>query len=345
MSDQPKPSVALLAAPETSPSVLYGLYDVLLSVGAVYADMTTGEAEECLLDVKIVAKDDEPFRCFGNVLVEPHCSLDNIERTDVAIVCDMYTPIHTPLRGRYQSETAWLRRMHAGGATLASVCSGSLMLAEAGLLDGIECAGHWGYRDLFREYYPHVKFREECILSFSGQDNRIITAGGVTSWQDLALHLIARLCGTQHAIRTAKIYLFSGHSDGQLPFSVLGRRIQKSDAVIGDCQEWIAQNYVSENPVGLMAERSGLKPRTFARRFQAATGYLPIDYVHALRIEEAKQLIETENAGIDDVGLQVGYEDPSFFRRLFKRKVGLTPAAYRRKFTGILAVGKELRGS
>ena len=164
--------------------------------------------------------------------------------------------------------------------------------------------------------------------------------GGVTSWQDLVLHL-ARLCGTQHAIRTAKIYLFSGHSDGQLPFSVLSRRIQKSDAVISDCQEWIAQNYVSGNPVGLMAERSGLKPRTFARRFQAATGYLPIDYVHALRIKEAKQLIETENAGIDGIGLQVGYEDPSFFRRLFKRKVGLTPAAYRRKFAGILRWGES----
>ena len=89
-----------------------------------------------------------------------------------------------------------------------------------------------------------------------------------------------------------------------------------------------------------MAERSGLKPRRFARRFRAATGYLPMDYVHALRVEEAKQLIETESAGIDQVGFSVGYEDPTFFRRLFKRNAGLTPAAYRRKFAGILAVGK-----
>ena len=89
-----------------------------------------------------------------------------------------------------------------------------------------------------------------------------------------------------------------------------------------------------------MAERSGLKPRTFARRFRTATGYLPMDYVHALRIEEAKQLIETESVGIDQVGFSVGYEDPTFFRRLFKRRAGLTPAAYRRKFAGILTVGK-----
>jgi hypothetical protein len=72
MSDRTRPSIALLAAPETSSSVLYGLYDVLLSVGAVYSDMTTGQPDESLLDLKIIASDDKPFRCFGNVLVEPH---------------------------------------------------------------------------------------------------------------------------------------------------------------------------------------------------------------------------------------------------------------------------------
>jgi transcriptional regulator GlxA family with amidase domain len=340
MSDRAKPSVALLAAPETSSSVLYGLYDVLLSVGGVYSDMTAGQADECLLDVKIVARDDKPFRCFGNVLVEPHSSLDGIEKIDLAIVCDMYTAIDTPPRGRYQREIAWLKRMHAAGSILASVCSGSLLLAEAGLLDGIECAGHWGYRDLFREHYPRVKFREDSILRIASEDARIVTAGGVTSWQDLALHMIARLCGAQHAIRTAKIYLLSGHLDGQLPFAVMTKRLQKSDAVIHECQAWIAQNYACANPVATMAERSGLKPRTFARRFRTATGYLPMDYVHALRIEEAKQFIETESTGIDQVGFSVGYEDPTFFRRLFKRRAGLTPAAYRRKFTSILTVGK-----
>ncbi len=339
MPEQTRPSIALLAAAETSPSVLYGLYDVLLSVGAVYADMTTGEPEESLLDVKIVANGDQPFRCFGNVLVEPHQAVDSIERIDVAIVCDIYTPIDTPPRGRYPREIAWLQRMHAGGAIVASVCSGSLMLAEAGLLDGIECAGHWGYRDLFRECYPSVRFRPECVLCFAGEDSRIVTAGAVTSWQDLALYLIGRLCGAQHAIRTAKVYLLSGHSDGQLPFAVMTHRSSKRDAVIGVCQEWIAENYGCANPVAAMAERSGLKPRTFARRFRSATGYLPIDYVHALRIEEAKQLIETENESIDDVSIKVGYEDPTFFRRLFKRKTGLAPAAYRRKFTGMLSIG------
>jgi transcriptional regulator GlxA family with amidase domain len=325
---------------ETSPSVLYGLYDVLLSVGAVYSDLTTGEPEDCLLDVRIVADRGRPFRCFGNVLVEPHAGLDEIGQTDAAVVCDIYLPIDAPPKGRYRREIDWLKRMQAGGAILASVCSGSLVLAEGGLLDGRECAGHWAYRDMFRAHYPRVRFRENSILVFAGEGAGIVTAGGHSSWHDLALHLIARLCGVSHAIRTAKVYLLSGHLDGQLPFAAMTRRVQSSDAVIGRCQEWIAHNYAQANPVAAMAERSGLKPRTFARRFRAATGLKPMDYVHALRIEEAKQLIETEDAGIDEVGFRVGYEDPSFFRRLFKRRAGLTPAAYRRKFTAILGAAK-----
>lgn len=340
MPSRSRPSIALLATPETSPSVLYGMYDVLLSVGAVYPDMTTGKPEDTLLDVRIVAATDKPFRCYGNVLVEPSATLDQVEEIDVAVVCDIYTPIDTPPRNRYDREIDWLKRMYANGSIVSAVCSGSLIPAEAGLLDGMECAGHWGYRDLFRVHYPNVRFREESILVFSGEDARLITAGGHSSWHDLTLHLIARLCGKYHALRTAKVYLFSGHLDGQLPFAAMSRRIQKTDAVIAQCQEWIAQNYVCSNPVAAMAERSGLNSRTFARRFHAATGYRPMEYVHALRIEEAKQFIEAENIGIDEISLKVGYDDPAFFRRLFKRKSGLTPAAYRRKFNSILSVGK-----
>ena len=338
MTDHEKPLIALLAAPETSPSVLYGLYDVLLSVGAVYPDMTIGVPGDALLDVRIVAAGAEPFRCFGNVLVEPHASIADVEQVDVVIVCDMYTPIDTPLQGRYPDEVDWLRRMHGKGALLASVCTGSLMLAETGLLDGRPCAGHWAYRDLYRTAYPAIDFREDSILNLTSETDRVITGGGVTAWQDLALHLIARLCGPEHASRTAKVFLLSGHEDGQLPFAAMNRQARTGDAVIRSCQTWIDEHFAIANPVAAMTERSGLKPRTFARRFRAATGYRPMEYVHALRVEEARQIIETGGVAIDDVGYEVGYEDPTFFRRLFKRTTGLTPAAYRRKFAGIVEI-------
>jgi transcriptional regulator GlxA family with amidase domain len=170
-----------------------------------------------------------------------------------------------------------------------------------------------------------------------------VTAGGVTSWQDLALYLIARLCGREQAIRTAKVFLFAGHEDGQLPFSAMTRSVDGSDAVIAECQGWIAENYQTENPVQHMAERSGLNPRTFARRFRVATGYQPIDYVRALRVEEAKQMLEMSETGLDEIAATVGYSDAATFRRLFKKKAGLTPASYRRKFQGIAAIRRMVQ--
>lgn len=337
----PRPAVALLAAPETSPSVLFGLYDVLLSVGSVYPDMVSGRPGEALLDVRIVAAGGAPFRCFGNVLVEPHAAIEDLDRVDVAIVCDMYTPIDVDPRGQHPREVEWLRQVHANGSLVASVCTGSLMLAEAGLLDGRGCASHWAYRQLFRDHYPEISFREASILDLSSEADGLITAGGVTAWQELALHVIARLCGADHAVQTAKVFLLAGHEDGQRPFAAMTRRSQGRDAVIADCQAWIADHYAAANPVGAMADRSGLKPRTFARRFRTATGSLPIDYVHDLRIDASRHILETEATAIDEVGYRVGYEDPTFFRRLFKRETGLTPAAYRRKFARI----QTLRGS
>ena len=101
---------------------------------------------------------------------------------------------------------------------------------------------------------------------------------------------------------------------------------------MNDCQVWLAEHYAVLDPVSAMIERSGLPPTTFARRFKRATGYRPMDYVHTLRVEEAKEMLEMSDCTIDHVGHEVGYEDPSSFRRLFKRKAGLTPSDYRRRF-------------
>ena len=338
MTEKHRPRIALLAAPETSASVLYGLYDVLLSVGPMWPDMTAAGQGDSLLEVSIVAATAEPFRCFGNILIEPHMALDDAGDLDAVIVCDMYTPIGTPPRGQFVREIEWLRRMQSKGVLLATVCTGSLLLAESGLLDGRSCAGHWAYLDLFISAYPRIRFLPGAILDLSNEREGLITAGGVTSWQELALHLIARFCGPEHAAQTAKVYLLAGHEDGQLPFSAMTRRIRVDDRVILQCLDWIMDNLAAPTPVSAMVERSGLSGRTFARRFRTVTGQRPIDHVQALRIERARQLLELGGEGIEDIGFTVGYEDPTFFRRLFKRTTGLTPAAYRRKFAPITTV-------
>lgn len=338
MSTEARPSIHLLASEETSPSVLYGLYDVLYSVGAVYPDMTVGTPGPQALDVRIVAGASDPFRCMGNVVVEPHEALSEADAPSAVVVCDMYTPIFEPPRGRYGRELAWLRRMHDRGALICSVCSGSLLLAEAGLLDGRHAAAHWAYRDLYRRHYPEVRLVAEQMLCLSEEADGIVTAGGVMAWHDLAIYLIARYCGQRQALQTAKIFVLSGHAEGQLPYAAMTRPQVSDDGAISACLGWIAGNYATANPVERMVERSGLNQRTFSRRFRTATGYAPIEYVQALRIEEAKQILETDELDIDQVGAAVGYEDPVSFRRVFKRLAGLTPASYRRKFRQIVAL-------
>ena len=290
MNKQKKPLIMLLAAPESSASVLYGLYDVLLSVGAVYPEMVAGVPGQELLDVRIVSAEGKPFHCLGNIPVEPHTSVDEVVKPDAVIVCDMYTSIYDVPKGRYPREVAWLKQMHGDGALVASVCSGSLLLAEAGLLNGHDATAHWAYRDMFQRHYPKVSFRNESILCLAAEGDRIVTAGGVSAWHDLTVYLIARFCGYKHAIETAKIFLISGHSEGQSPYSVMTRPMESADGSMSDCQAWIADNYATTKPVERMVKRSGLNPRTFSRRFRAATGFSPIEYVQALRIEGAKQI-------------------------------------------------------
>lgn len=329
------PRILLLAEENTSPSVLFGLYDVLYSVGAVYPDMTLGEPGPEALDVQIVSQSGAPFRCIGNILIEPSSGIADAGPADAVVICDMYSPIGVAPRGAYEEIGAWLRSLHAGGTLISSVCSGSLVLAEAGLLDEREATVHWAYGEMFAMNYPSVRIQKKDILCVSSEADGIVTAAGVTSWQDLALYLIARFCGRQRALETAKVFLLSGHDDGQLPFASMNRRPATSDAVVADCQQWIAEHYAEENPVQTMVEQSGLNARTFSRRFRAATGQTPLDYVQAMRIEEAKQMLETGDASLDEIAASVGYEDPSSFRKLFRRKAGLSPAAYRRKFAPI----------
>jgi transcriptional regulator GlxA family with amidase domain len=210
-----------------------------------------------------------------------------------------------------------------------------LRLAETGLLDDLEATTHWGVAPLIRELYPQIRLKPEKILALAGSGQQIITAGGASSWAELALYLIAHYCGQEEAVRISKLFLLGDRSDGQLPFAALTRPKAHTDAVIENCQVWIAENYEIDNPVEGMRKHSGLASRTFKRRFRSATGYLPLEYAQTLRVEEAKHLLETSDMPIDRIGTEVGYEDPASFRRLFKRMTGITPGSYRRRFQNI----------
>jgi transcriptional regulator GlxA family with amidase domain len=207
-----------------------------------------------------------------------------------------------------------------------------MLLAEAGLLDGHEATTHWAYCDILRRRYPLVNVRSQRALVVSGDGQRLVMAGGGTTWLDLALYLIARTVGVEIAMQVARINLIDWHHIGQQPFARLARSRQVDDAVIARCQTWIAENYHESAPVAAMVRLSGLAERSFKRRFQRATGMSPLEYVHTLRLEEAKHLLERSDSPVEAIANQIGYEDAGFFGRLFRRQVKLTPAQYRKRF-------------
>ena len=167
---------------------------------------------------------------------------------------------------------------------------------RGGLLDGHEATTHWAYCDVMRSRYPACTVRKERALVVSGEGQRLVMAGGGTSWQDVALYLIARFVGIDAAMHVARINLIDWHAVGQQPFARLARSRQVDDAEIARCQTWIADHYHEPSPVGAMVQLSGLAERSFKRRFQHATGMSPLEYVHTLRLEEAKQMLESSDA-------------------------------------------------
>ena len=324
--------VALLAVPEATASTLYGMYDLLCSAGRDWNLLVDGTPGKPRIRPTIVSTDGRGFHAANGAWVEPQRALAPEPVPDVICVLEVFVAPGTCLAGRYSAEYEWLRRCYRSGATLATACTGTLLLAEAGLLDGLDATTHWGYCEALARGYPKVRVHPERALVITGEGQRIIMGGGGTSWLDVGLFLVARFLGVEEAMRLGRLYLVDWHDVGQQPFAALTRSRQVGDALIAKCQVWVAQHYDQNNPVAGMARLSGLAARTFARRFTRATGMSPMEYVQTLRLEEAKHLLEASDEPIEAVANLVGYEDASFFGRLFRRKVGLTAAQYRRRF-------------
>jgi transcriptional regulator GlxA family with amidase domain len=326
---------AIVAVPETAGSALYGMIDVLSAAGNVWQSLVGTEAERKLFEVRIVAPSRDPFRCGHSIPVMPDASPDDDPQANIVILPEIWLGPHESVSGRHLTLIEWIRRRYRSGAVIYAACSGSVMLAETGLLDGCEATSHWGYEELFRTHYPKVRFRPEPNLAFADPGGRIVTAGGTTSWHDLALHIIARHASPAEAMRIAKVYLLKWHGEGQLPYATLVRRSPHADAVVRGCEEWLGTHFRETDALEQAVRRARIPERSLKRRFKAATGTTLIERLQNVRIEHAKQLLESGSLPVDEISVQSGYEDASFFRRLFRRRTGLSPSQYRRMFQPI----------
>jgi transcriptional regulator GlxA family with amidase domain len=325
--------VTLLALPEAAVSTLAGLYDVLQAPSLLRAsNPQAGTHRQAPFRVEIVGSDAGPLELASGVPVQVQRSIETIESTDIVIVPSVWVSGSGWDKGRYPRLVDWLRRMHARGAVLCSACSGIFLIAETGLFDGRDATVHFNYVREFATAHPAVRIHPERVLVIAGRHDELVSSGASNTWHDLALYLIARYAGATEAQAVARSFALQWHQDGLTPFITFEGRTDHGDAEIAAAQRWLGTNFSVANPVEQMISRSKLAERTFKRRFSAATGLTPIDYVQRLRVEDAKRRLERTDAPVDEIGWRVGYEDAAFFRRLFKRTTGMTPGAYRKRF-------------
>lgn len=224
----------------------------------------------------------------------------------------------------------WLRERHADGAVLASVCLGAFVLGETGLLDGRTITTHWAYEDRFRSRFPRTSVDTDRIVI---DDGDIMTAGGVMAWTDLCLTLIARFLGHAAMLDVARTFLIDPPGRAQSYYSGFSPHTGHQDEAILQAQEFLHDSNGRIVDVTTLAARAGLEERTFLRRFQKATGHTTTEYWQRLRVSNAKVKLRDTGLAIDQVGWDVGYTDPSAFRKVFNRIVGLSPSDYRRRFS------------
>lgn len=332
--------VALVAAPAVSAATLFGFHDLLSGVRRDWAllhqaDPGNAEGTASPFLPLIVSRDGQPLMVANDVTVVPQASFATCPTPAVVCITDLLVAPDDDLGDRYDAEVRWLRDCHEQGALLASACSGALLLARTGLLTGGQATSHWAYCRALSRRYPAVHWAPERGLVNAGPDGRLLMAGSGIAWHMLALALIARFAGAEDAMRVARINLIDGPEVSPLAYASLTHGRRSQDAVIERCQRWAADHYDQASPVTQMVVLAGLAERTFKRRFALATGQSPIEYIHTLRLEEAKHLLEATMLPVETIASQVGYQDPSFFGRLFRRRVAMTPADYRRRFGGL----------
>jgi transcriptional regulator GlxA family with amidase domain len=225
----------------------------------------------------------------------------------------------------------WLRRRAAACARVASVCTGALVLAEAGLLDGRRATTHWAYAGALAERYPRIQVEPDALHV---RDGPLWTSAGVTAGIDLALAMVEADLGPELAQRIARqLVVFLRRPGGQSQFSAQLAAQAAGDRRIAALQQWIVDHVDRDVRVPALARRVAMSPRHFARRFVAETGVTPAVYVARCRVDKARALLETTDLSLDLVARFAGLESAEILRRTFQRQLRVSPRAYRARFS------------
>ncbi len=281
-------------------------------------------------ELRILSSRGGPVRLTGSVTIETERLPSSLGGYDAVIlsgfVAESVECIAERVHTTWKTAVARLRSLPESTLVAAS-CYGTFVLAEAGLLDAKPTTTTWWQAAEFQRRYPLVKLDADRTLVDSG---RAITAGAMSAHTELSLHVLRRLRGAELARKVSSVMLVDGARVSQRPFMSLPTEF--SDPIVQKAINWMVDNMTQPISIEALAGTIHTSYRTLNRRFLEATGSAPLAYLQALKIERAKEMLESSNASLDSITAAVGYEDTSSFRQLFKRITGLSPKEYRRQF-------------
>ena len=325
--------VAVLLLNDNLASTALGPIEVFHSAGRLWNNLS-GQAPEPRFRVTPVTMDGQAVHSPYGVALSATTAMTEIAHTDIVVVPASGLDLDAQLK-RHAAILPWLREWHRKGAHIAGICSGAAYLAAAGLLDGRDATTHWAVAEACAARYPQARWRPDMVIT---EDDRVLCSGGVYAAIDLSLYLVEKFCGHEIAVQCAKSLLVDMPRTQQSGYAILPVSKPHSDEPIRAAEEHMRSDFARELPIDLLARRVNMSPRTFIRRFKAATGLLPGHYLQLLRVNVAKAMLEEGASPVQTISSAVGYDDVAFFRKVFKRLTGTTPVEYRRKFGGAKSV-------
>ncbi len=319
--------LSFLAENDCLSSGITGTVDAL-SVANLYWQFVMGNPSP-LFTTEIVTPDGKPIKANGGIVITPDRAMTDITDTHLIIVPGLFRPFD--IQGeRFDLICEWLTTHYNKGTKLASTCTGTFLLGRAGLLDGKIATTNWQFAALFRKNFPQVDLRINRIFT---EDTGIYCTGAATAFMDLCLYFIKEYGSSELARNCAKSLLVDHNRQEQTPYMVQDFWKKHTDDIVLSSQKFMESNYTKKISIDSLSRDLGISPRHFKRRFKVATGENPLTYLQLLRVESAKNRLETTRDPINEVTWGVGYEDINSFRKLFKKHTGMSPKEYRKRFS------------
>lgn len=276
--------------------------------------------------------DVEPIRTTGGLRICPDVVIEESGYGSLVLIPALW---RNPIASvhKFPRLQPWITGLHQHGATFLAAGTGVALVAETGLLNQHPATTHWFYLQQLQKQYPQVDFRPNHLIT---RADRIYCAGSVNSVADLMIHLLGRAYGRTIAAKVEQQFSHEIRKSADDSLYTEGHISHHEDEAVVDLQSFMHEHFAQSVELNDLCNRSGLQPRTLARRFQQATGSSPMQYLTRIRMEQARDLLKNTNLNIHEVAEQVGFSDTDYFSRRFKSYFQLTPSAFRKSVRGKL---------